>query len=124
MTANGLSVQSQRSVACLDSSVDCCLAFFRATSEAQTPSSTASAQSWCAGPPVARSRYVDPPSPLKEPDQGNGPKSPSPLSGFRRGVVKTLQTAPQYIMAGAVMAAAAAGFLKAGPSFPPSSYAP
>jgi hypothetical protein len=108
-------------MACLGAHTNCRVAFFRATSEAQTPSSTASTQSWCAGPPVPRSRYVDPPSPLKEPDQESSPKSPSALSGFRKGVMKTLQTAPQYIMAGAVVAAAAAGFLKASPGFMPSS---
>ena len=84
----------------------------RGSGDAQTPSSTASAQSWCAGAPVPRSRYVDPPTPLREPKEEQPPQSPGALNGFRKGIMKTLQTAPQYIMAGAVVAAAAAGFLK------------
>jgi len=86
----------------------CC----RGVSNAQTPSSTASTQSWCAGPAIPRSRYVDAPTPLKEPEAESAQRSPGALNGFRKGVMKTLQTAPQYIMAGAVVAAAAAGFLK------------
>ena len=56
---------------------------------------------------------MDPPTPLREPEEEQKPpQSPGALSGFRKGVMRTLQTAPQYIMAGAVVAAAAAGFLK------------
>ncbi len=55
---------------------------------------------------------MDPPTPLREPEEENPPQSPGALNSFRKGIVKTLQTAPQYIMAGAVVAAAAAGFLK------------
>ena len=55
---------------------------------------------------------MDPPTPLREPKEEKPLQSPSPMNSFRKGIVKTLQTAPQYIMAGAVVAAAAAGFLK------------
>lgn len=55
---------------------------------------------------------MDPPTPLREPKEEYPLQSPGALNGFRKGIVKTLQTAPQYIMAGAVVAAAAAGFLK------------
>ena len=85
----------------------------RAGQEEQTPSSAASAQSWCVGPAVPRSRYVDPPTPLREPEQAAAPpRSPGALDGFRRGVARTLAAAPQCIMAGAIVAAGAAGFLK------------
>ena len=84
----------------------------RAGQEEQTPSSAASTQSWCVGPAVPRSRYVDPPTPLREPEQAALPSSPGALDGFRRGVARTLAAAPQCIMAGAIVAAGAAGFLK------------
>ena len=45
----------------------------RAGQEEQTPSSAASAQTWCVGPAVPRSRYVDPPTPLREPEQAAAP---------------------------------------------------
>ena len=48
----------------------------RAGQEEQTPSSAASAQSWCVGPAVPRSRYVDPPTPLREPEQATAPPQP------------------------------------------------
>ena len=87
----------------------------RGSSDAQTPSSAASTQSWCARPAIQQSRYVDPPTPLREPKEASPPQSPGALNSFRKGIVKTLQTAPQCIMAGAVVAAAAAGFLKVRP---------
>ena len=61
---------------------------------------------------MPRSRYIDPPTPLQEPEQAPPPRSPGALDGFRRGVARTLAAAPQCIMAGAIVAAGAAGFLK------------
>ena len=56
------------------------------------------------GAPRPEEQICGPPHAPQEPEEENPPQSPGALNSFRKGIVKTLQTAPQYIMAGAVVA--------------------
>ncbi|CAL8461905.1 g1436 [Coccomyxa elongata] len=72
--------------------------------DAQSEASSASAASWA---PAPRSRYVEAATPAKPmPAEGKG-------SAANRGLVWLLQEGPRFVVAGAVVAAVATGFVKA-----------
>ncbi|EIE26162.1 hypothetical protein COCSUDRAFT_61152 [Coccomyxa subellipsoidea C-169] len=79
-------------------------------SDVQSEASSASAASWCAGPPAPRSRYIDAPTPAKQGSAGENPKSGRSAN---KSVFWLLKEAPRFVIAGAVVAAVATGFVKA-----------
>lgn len=81
----------------------------RPISDVQSEASSASAASWCAGPPAPRSRYIDAPTPAK---QGSAGENPQPGRGANKSVFWLLKEAPRFVVAGAVVAAVATGFIK------------
>lgn len=81
----------------------------RPTSDAQSEASSASAASWCAGPPVPRSRYVDAPTPAAGPPTA---AVDAKRRGGGKGLGWVLQEGPRFVVAGAVVAAVATGFVK------------
>lgn len=75
----------------------------RPVNDAQSEASSASAASWA---PAPRSRYMEAATPAKPmPAEGKG-------SAANRGLVWLLQEGPRFVVAGAVVAAVATGFVK------------